>query len=143
MVLFFESEATVTDWQEKRTSVRDIFPEWSQQVTGIAQINTSTAVSGLGPGANLQHHAPMFMKEEINAMYGLPSDWRMYAELAIGSKSGRAARQGVHERRGQVRCQGIVLGVTEQRQMNGNHLYLANKSDEVQMRDLIASIHRK
>lgn len=109
----------------------------------MAQINTWTAVSALGLGANLQHHAPIFMKEEINAMYGV-AEWLegCMPSWSLGAKRESRERRSYMSDENRFVAKGFVVGVTGQRQMNGNHLCLANKSDEVQMRDLIACKHR-
>lgn len=86
----------------------------------------------------------MFMKEGINAMYGV-AEWLEGCMLSwsLGAKRESRERRSYMSDENRFVVKRFVVGVTGQRQMNGNHLYLANESDEVQMRDLIASIHRK
>ncbi|PWN34789.1 Nitroreductase [Meira miltonrushii] len=53
--LFFEDERTIKQLQESRPAIAKLFPQWSTHASGMAQLNTWTALEVAGYGANLQH----------------------------------------------------------------------------------------
>lgn len=82
--LFFEDQKTVRAMQEKVASYADRFSQWSFHSTGMAQINTWTALELAGFGANLQHYNNLTQEFVVEA-FDLPTDWLLHAELVFGS----------------------------------------------------------
>ncbi|HEN2634804.1 TPA: nitroreductase family protein [Streptococcus agalactiae] len=84
-VLFFEDQDVVKSLQEQFVLYADNFPVWSEQSTGIASVNTWTALSAeLGLGGNLQHYNPV-IDESVQAVYGVPASWKLRGQLNFGS----------------------------------------------------------
>lgn len=106
--LFFEDENAIKKLQQEHAVVAKSFPHWSAHASGMAQLNTWTALEVAGYGANLQHvsdsnttntsynaheltYSP-FLKQNIQAgpativeKYGVPTDWTLQAELVFGN----------------------------------------------------------
>lgn len=84
-VLFFEDQDVVKSLQEQFVLYADNFPVWSEQSTGIASVNTWTALSAeLGLGGNLQHYNPV-IDASVQAVYGVPASWKLRGQLNFGS----------------------------------------------------------
>jgi predicted oxidoreductase (fatty acid repression mutant protein) len=82
--LFFEDQDVVKDLQEKFPLYAENFPVWSEQSTGIATVNTWTALAELGLGANLQHYNPL-IDEAVAKEWDLPESWKLRGQLVFGS----------------------------------------------------------
>ena len=83
-VLFFEDQAIVKQLQENYAAYADNFPIWSNQSSGMLQFVVWTAFAEVGLGASLQHYNPL-IDEEVKQTWGLPSEWKLIAELPFGS----------------------------------------------------------
>ena len=83
-VLFFEDQDTVKQLQEQFALYADNFPIWSDQASGIAQVNVWTALAQLNIGANLQHYNPV-IDERVAQEWNIPSNWKLRAQLVFGS----------------------------------------------------------
>lgn len=83
-VLFYEDMAVIKGLQEQFALYADNFPVWAEHSTAIAQFATWTALSEAGIGASLQHYNPI-VDEEVAAVFGVPADWKLRAQLVFGS----------------------------------------------------------
>lgn len=83
-VLFYEDEDTIKGMQEKFAAYKDNFPHWSGHATGMAQINTWTALELASYGASLQHYGNL-TSGDLATKYNIPSTWKLHAELVFGS----------------------------------------------------------
>lgn len=90
--LFYEDQGAVKAMQEKVAIYADRFPEWSTQSSGMAQINTWSALSLAGYGANLQHYGNLTQKPLAEA-FGIPTNWQLYSELVFGSPEKEAGEK--------------------------------------------------
>ena len=82
--LFYEDQDVVKALQEQFALYADNFPVWSEHSTAIAQFATWTALSEIGIGASLQHYNPI-VDAEVAETFGLPSNWKLRAQLVFGS----------------------------------------------------------
>ena len=84
-VLFFEDQDVIKGLQENFPLYAENFPIWSEQSTGIASVNTWTALSAdLGLGANLQHYNPV-IDDSVAKAYDIPKSWKLRGQLNFGS----------------------------------------------------------
>ncbi|MFC6464092.1 nitroreductase family protein [Marinilactibacillus sp. GCM10026970] len=83
-VLFFEDQDVVKNLQEQFALYAENFPIWSDQASGIAQVNVWTALAQLNIGANLQHYNPV-IDERVAQEWGTPENWKLRAQLVFGS----------------------------------------------------------
>ena len=86
-VLFFEDQTVVQALQQQFPSYADNFPIWAEHSTAIAQFATWTALHTEGLGASLQHYNPI-VDEQVHAEWGIPSNWKLRAQLVFGSIEG-------------------------------------------------------
>lgn len=91
-ILFYESDKTVQEFQQKYAVYADRFPQWSEHASGMAQINVWTALANEGFGCNLQHYGNL-TEDKIASKWGLPEDWKLKAELVVGEKAGEAGEK--------------------------------------------------
>ncbi|MFW1953378.1 nitroreductase family protein [Acinetobacter beijerinckii] len=82
--LFYEDQDVVKALQEQFALYADNFPVWSEHSTAIAQFATWTALSEIGIGASLQHYNPI-VDAEVAETFGIPSNWKLRAQLVFGS----------------------------------------------------------
>lgn len=82
--LFYEDQDVVKALQEQFALYADNFPVWSEHSTAIAQFATWTALSEIGVGASLQHYNPI-VDAEVAETFGIPSNWKLRAQLVFGS----------------------------------------------------------
>lgn len=85
--LFFEDEAVVESFQEKFASLKDLFPDWSQQASGILQYIVWTALEQEGYGASLQHYVPE-IPQDVKAAWGIQDQWKFIAQIPFGKSNG-------------------------------------------------------
>ncbi|PWN33318.1 nitroreductase family protein [Meira miltonrushii] len=90
--LFYEDQDAIKEMQKKVAIYADRFPEWSIQSSGMAQINTWSALSLAGYGANLQHYGNLTQKPLAEA-FGIPANWQLYSELVFGSPENEAGEK--------------------------------------------------
>lgn len=90
--LFYEDQNALSEMQKKVAIYADRFPEWSIQSSGMAQINTWSALSLAGYGANLQHYGNLTQKP-LSESFDIPSNWKLYSELVFGSPEKEAGEK--------------------------------------------------
>lgn len=83
-LLFFEETDTVRALQEQFPAYADNFPLWSQQASGMAQINIWTALSAEGLGVNLQHYNPI-IDDEVARTFDVPASWKLMSQMVVGN----------------------------------------------------------
>jgi uncharacterized protein len=83
-VLFYEDQDVVKGLQEKFALYADNFPVWSEHSTAIAQFAVWTALAEHNIGASLQHYNPI-VDAEVAETFGIPSNWKLRAQLVLGS----------------------------------------------------------
>ncbi len=86
-VLFFEDQSVVADMQEKFALYKDNFPPWSNHSSGMLQYIVWTGFAAEGLGASLQHYSPL-VDEWVYANAGVPSSWKLIAQMPFGSIAG-------------------------------------------------------
>ena len=86
-VLFYEDQPTISEFKEKYPSYADSFGDWSEHTSGMHQFAVWTALEAEGFGANLQHYNPI-ADEKTAAAFGLPSTWKLRAQLVFGTPHG-------------------------------------------------------
>lgn len=89
-VLFFDDNEVIQTMQNKFPSYTDKFPIWATQSNGMQQHLLWTALELEGLGANLQHYNPL-IDEKVAETWGLPSNWKLNAQLVFGGKTGEAS----------------------------------------------------
>ncbi|WP_180036802.1 MULTISPECIES: nitroreductase family protein [unclassified Acinetobacter] len=82
--LFYEDQDVVKALQEQFALYADNFPVWSEHSTGIAQFATWIALAENNIGASLQHYNPI-IDEEVAAIFDVPANWKLRAQLVFGS----------------------------------------------------------
>ncbi|KDN53416.1 Nitroreductase [Tilletiaria anomala UBC 951] len=86
-VIFFEDKKVIDEYRGGASAFSHLWDDWSNQASGMAQINLWTALEAEGYGVNLQHVAPMAgegFKPMFNAALKVPSGWIVQAELVFG-----------------------------------------------------------
>lgn len=83
-LLFFEETDTVRALQEQFPAYADNFPVWSQQASGMVQINVWTALSAEGLGVNLQHYNPI-IDDEVAHTFDVPTSWKLMSQMVVGN----------------------------------------------------------
>jgi len=81
--LFFEDTDIVSALQENFPLYADNFPWYSEQSTGIAAVNSWSALAEVGIGANLQHYNPV-VDEKVAKNWQIPSNWKLKGQLVVG-----------------------------------------------------------
>ncbi|PJI09413.1 MULTISPECIES: nitroreductase family protein [Clostridium] len=82
-ILFFEDENIVKSLQQQYALYKDNFPVWSEQASGMLQINIWNALSGEGLGASLQHYNPL-IDNKVREQWNIPRNWRLRGEMPFG-----------------------------------------------------------
>jgi len=70
--------------QEQFPAYADNFPVWSQQASGMVQINVWTALSAEGLGVNLQHYNPI-IDDEVAHTFDVPTSWKLMSQMVVGN----------------------------------------------------------
>ncbi|MFB2579535.1 nitroreductase family protein [Acinetobacter sp. c2-A9] len=83
-VLFYEDQSVVKGLQEQFAAYADNFPIWSEHASAMAQFALWTVLAEHNIGASLQHYNPIVDAEAAKA-FDIPSDWKLRAQLVIGS----------------------------------------------------------
>lgn len=91
-VLFYEDQDVIAGLQEKFALYAENFPIWSEHSTAIAQFAVWTALSEKNIGASLQHYNPI-VDAEVAAVFDIPSQWKLRAQLVLGSIEAPAAEK--------------------------------------------------
>lgn len=85
--MFYEDDATVSEYQNKFAAYKDIFPAWSEHTSGIHQFVLWTALEAEGLGANLQHYQTVAsVSQRASEMYDIPKSWIQKAQLVFGGQ---------------------------------------------------------
>lgn len=87
-VLFFEDQNVIKGMQERNQAFAPVLPSFSEQSSGMAQVNTWTALETEQLGANLQHIGAISgdsYVEGLSKLLGIPTSWKPYSELVFGS----------------------------------------------------------
>ncbi|MGK3629373.1 nitroreductase family protein, partial [Acinetobacter sp. A11] len=95
-VLFFEDQDVIKGLQEQFELYADNFPVWSEHSTAIAQFAVWNVLAEQGIGASLQHYNPI-IDEKINAVFDIPAQWKLRAQLVFGSIEGEAGEKAFIE----------------------------------------------
>ena len=82
-VLFFEDMAVVKGLQEQFALYADNFPIWADHANAMMQYVIWTTLAAENIGANLQHYNPI-IDEQVARTWGVPSDWKLRAQLVFG-----------------------------------------------------------
>ncbi|MCD2348706.1 nitroreductase family protein [Clostridium guangxiense] len=82
-ILFFEDQNVVKALQQKFSLYKDNFPVWSEQASGMLQINIWNALSSEGLGISLQHYNPL-IDSEVSKEWNIPSGWKLRGEMPFG-----------------------------------------------------------
>ncbi|OTB07686.1 hypothetical protein M426DRAFT_317594 [Hypoxylon sp. CI-4A] len=88
-VLFYEDQEVVNGMQAKFPLYSDKFPVWAEQSDAMIQYIVWTAFTAEGLGANLQHYNPL-VDAKVAAEWGIPSNWKLNAQLVFGGRTGEA-----------------------------------------------------
>lgn len=86
-VLFYEDMAVVKLLQKNFPLYAGNFPVWSEHTSAMHQLAVWTMLEDAGFGASLQHYNPLIDKE-VQKKWGLPSDWRLIAQMPFGLPAG-------------------------------------------------------
>lgn len=82
-ILFFEDEKVVKSLQEQYALYKDNFPIWSEQASGMLQINIWNALSGEELGVSLQHYNPL-IDDKVREQWSIPYNWKLRGEMPFG-----------------------------------------------------------
>ncbi|URZ03239.1 nitroreductase family protein [Clostridium felsineum] len=82
-ILYFEDQNIVKGLQEQFPLYKSNFPIWSEQSSGMLQINVWNALSLEGLGATLQHYNPL-IDDTVKEEWNIPSSWKLIAEMPFG-----------------------------------------------------------
>jgi uncharacterized protein len=83
-VLFFEEQDTIKDLQRRFPQVKDTFPLWSLQSSGMLQYSVWVSLEEKGLGASLQHYNPAIQKLGFKE-WDIPKKWELVAQMPFGS----------------------------------------------------------
>lgn len=83
-VLYFIDEEVTKDLQASFPLYQDNFPVWAEQSSGMLQYMVWTALAGEKIGASLQHYSEV-IDEEVHKAWNLPAQWRLVAQMPMGS----------------------------------------------------------
>lgn len=100
-IVILEDLQAVEDLGKANPFVDKFTHSWSQQSSGMLQINLWNLLTQLGYGANLQHFAPVLGAEDSVREKWLKSEqlqdvnkWKINAELVFGSREGEPKEKG-------------------------------------------------
>lgn len=82
-ILFFEDGNVVKSLQEQYALYKDNFPVWSEQASGMLQINIWNALSGEGLGVSLQHYNPL-IDDKVREQWSIPHNWKLRGQMPFG-----------------------------------------------------------
>ncbi|OAA66951.1 nitroreductase family protein [Niveomyces insectorum RCEF 264] len=87
-VLFWVSEKAIKEAGETHASAAQMFPQFSEHSSGMAQILVWTALEVEGFGANLQHMGVIPpVQTALQKFLGLPEDYLLKANLNFGEEA--------------------------------------------------------
>lgn len=82
-ILFFEDQNVVKSLQEQYALYKDNFPVWSEQASGMLQINIWNALSAEGLGVSLQHYNPL-IDDKVREQWNIPHNWKLRGQMPFG-----------------------------------------------------------
>lgn len=82
-ILFFEDQNVVKSLQEQYALYKDNFPVWSEQSSGMLQINIWNALSAEGLGVSLQHYNPL-IDDKVREQWNIPHNWKLRGQMPFG-----------------------------------------------------------
>lgn len=83
-VLFFEEQDSIKDLQKRFPHIKDTFPVWSLQSSGMLQYSVWVSLEEKGLGASLQHYNPAIEKLGFKE-WDIPKKWQLVAQMPFGS----------------------------------------------------------
>ena len=87
--MYWNNGASVVEAQTKNKSAAAIFPQWSDNAQGMAQILMWTALEIEGLGASLQHmNAFPSVEAAIKKFCDVPEDYSLVAHIVYGDHPG-------------------------------------------------------
>ncbi|MCF6514624.1 nitroreductase [Lactobacillus sp. S2-2] len=83
-ILFFTEMDTVKNLEEKFTTYKDQFYNWSEQGQGNAQFAVWSGLEENGLGVNIQHYNPL-IDTKIKEAFDVPENWKLISQMNFGS----------------------------------------------------------
>ena len=104
-VLFFDDMTKTCETGNRFPSNVGNFPVWAQQSSGMLQFATWMVLEDMGLGASLQHYNPL-IDAQVRERWGLPSDWKLIAQMPFGSIASPAGEKSFEPVGGRMRAFG-------------------------------------
>ena len=82
-ILYFIDQEIVDGMKKEYPLYADQFDSWSEQASGMLQINIWTALTEEGFGANIQHYNPV-IDEKVKELFDLPKNYKLMAQMPFG-----------------------------------------------------------
>ncbi|KHD36773.1 nitroreductase [Clostridium acetobutylicum] len=82
-ILYFEDQNVIKGLQDQFQLYKDNFPVWSEQSSGMLQINIWNALSLEGLGASLQHYNPL-IDDAVRDEWHIPQNWKLIGQMPFG-----------------------------------------------------------
>lgn len=82
-ILYFIDQEIVDRMKKEYPLFADQFDSWSEQASGMLQINIWTALTEEGFGANIQHYNPV-IDEKVKELFDLPKNYKLMAQMPFG-----------------------------------------------------------
>ncbi|AAK81246.1 hypothetical protein BJV85_000589 [Clostridium acetobutylicum] len=82
-ILYFEDQNVIKSLQDQFQLYKDNFPVWSEQSSGMLQINIWNALSLEGLGASLQHYNPL-IDDAVRDEWHIPQNWKLIGQMPFG-----------------------------------------------------------
>lgn len=82
-ILYFIDQEIVDGMKKEYPLFADQFDSWSEQASGMLQINIWTALTEEGFGANIQHYNPV-IDEKVKELFDLPKNHKLMAQMPFG-----------------------------------------------------------
>ncbi len=105
-VLFFDDMTKTCETGNRFPSNVGNFPVWAQQSSGMLQFAVWTILEDMGLGASLQHYNPL-IDAQVRERWGLPSDWKLIAQMPFGSIASPAGDKSFEPIRDRMRVFGL------------------------------------
>lgn len=83
-VLFFEDQDTVKALQKRFPKVKDTFPSWSLQASGMLQYSVWVSLEEKGLGASLQHYNAV-LEKKVQEEWNIPKSWQLISQMPFGN----------------------------------------------------------
>ena len=99
-MLFYDDADVTAQLQKSFPAYKDNFPGFARDAAGMLQLGVWTALAEKGLGASLQHYNPL-IDEAVAAEFGLPSSWKLQAQMpfgAVAQPAGPVDKQPVENR---------------------------------------------